>query len=73
MSFIGSSNLVKLLLKVEIEPWQKWFAWRPVVLNGDRVWLKTIYRRRIWNYGSDNGQWPTWQYGTIFDVLTHSQ
>jgi len=29
-------------------PWNKWFAWRPVVTwDGRFVWLRFIYRRRV--------------------------
>ena len=29
-------------------PWHKWFAWRPVTTwDGRLVWLKVVYRRRI--------------------------
>ena len=27
--------------------WQKWFAWKPVkTMTGEKVWLRTIYRRQ---------------------------
>lgn len=27
--------------------WKKWFAWKPVkTMTGEKVWLRTIYRRR---------------------------
>jgi hypothetical protein len=28
-----------------LEKWRPWFAWRPVVIDGQRVWLEWIYRR----------------------------
>lgn len=28
-----------------LETWRSWFAWRPVVINNERVWLEWIYRR----------------------------
>ena len=60
--------------KIEIEPWAKWFAWRPVKVQGKRIWLKTIYRRQIWHFGGDpDGKWASWQYSTLFDILKHSQ
>lgn len=59
--------------KTQIEPWTKWFAWRPVKIQGRRVWFKTVYRRAIWHYGGDNGEWCSWEYGNLFDVLKHSQ
>ena len=30
--------------------WPEWFAWYPVLVHGNRVWLKTVYRRKVeWN------------------------
>jgi len=55
-------------------PWESWFAWRPVKVHGQSVWLKTVYRRANaieWPHDSlSSYSSPTWQYGTIFDVLT---
>lgn len=59
--------------KIEIEPWAKWFAWRPVKIHNKRVWFKTVYRRCRWHYGGDNGEYAVWEYGTLFDVLKQSQ
>lgn len=56
--------------KVETMPWQQWFAWRPVKINGRRVWLKTIYRRSLNTY-VDMDDWTRYEYGTIFDVITN--
>lgn len=28
-----------------LETWRPWFAWRPVVIDGERVWLEWIFRR----------------------------
>lgn len=25
--------------------WHRWFAWHPVNIDGDRVWLETVMRR----------------------------
>ena len=56
--------------KVEIEPWRLWFAWRPVkTKTGERVWLRKIYRRCVWHYGGDNGQWAKSEYADMFDVI----
>ena len=54
--------------KVETMPWQQWFAWRPVKINGRRVWLKTIYRRSLNTY-VDMDDWTRYEYGTVFDVI----
>lgn len=52
-------------------PWQKKFAWLPVTLtNGDRVWLKSYYRRvsRRIVLGTINRDRKE-QNGTLFDIL----
>jgi len=55
--------------KQDVHPWEEWFAWRPVkLLDGNRVWLKKIYRRCINTY-VDHDDWQRYEYGTIFDVL----
>jgi hypothetical protein len=48
--------------------WESWFAWRPVKIHGERVWLKHIYRRCINTY-VDMDDWKRYEYGTLFDVL----
>lgn len=51
--------------------WSKWFAWRPVKLNGRYVVFKTIYR--AWDctkiHHGFGGKGGLYVYGTIFDVL----
>lgn len=71
MSFNGSQNLL-YARKIEIGPWHKWFAWRPVRIHGKRVWCKTVYRRKINTY-VDIEHWPRYEFGTIFDVLQDSK
>ena len=48
--------------------WKEWFAWRPVLVKGKRVWLKKVYRRKINTY-VDMEDWARYEYGTVFDVL----
>jgi hypothetical protein len=55
--------------KTEYMAWKKWFAWYPVIIHGQKIWLKTIYRRKINTY-VDMDDWARYEYGTIFDVLT---
>lgn len=51
-------------------PWQKWFAWKPVRdIHGERWWLKTVYRRRELDTYANHVTGPGYEYGTIFDVL----
>ena len=55
--------------KIEVEPWHKWFAWHPIKIRGNRVWLKTVYRRNVISY-VDMDNWATYEYATVFDLLT---
>ena len=53
-------------------PWESWFAWYPVKINGERVWLKTVYRRRVGCVRWGRGYFfdlASYEYGTIFDVV----
>lgn len=55
--------------KIEVMPWQVWFAWRPVkTISGERVWFKKIFRRQIISY-VDMDDWLHYEYGNIFDIL----
>lgn len=29
----------------KLQQWHRWFAWHPVRLNGECVWLETVERR----------------------------
>ena len=31
------------------KPWHKWFAWKPVFVDGKRVWLRNILRYGHYN------------------------
>ena len=53
------------------EPWQKHFAWLPVVtVSGNRVWLKKIFKRKQYlrAIAIDNEAYY-WQYADCFEVL----
>ena len=54
--------------KQETTPWTEWFAWRPVKVNGKRVWLKKVFRRCVNTY-VDHDDWKRYEYGTAFDVI----
>ena len=58
--------------KQEIGPWKPWFAWRPVKVNGKKVWMKKVYRRCINTY-VDHDDWRRYQYGDMFDVLRDAE
>jgi hypothetical protein len=34
-----------------LETWRPWFAWRPVVIDNERIWLEWIFRRTKVYYG----------------------
>ena len=38
-----------------LETWRPWFAWRPVVIDNERIWLEWIFRRTkvYWGGGGD--------------------
>lgn len=55
--------------KHTIGPWEKWFSWYPVKVNGNYTWFKTVYRRCLNTY-VDMDDWSRYEYGTIFDVIT---
>ena len=47
-------------------PWERWFAWRPVQdKHGSWQFGKMIYRRRL----PDPIVYNDYEYGTIFDLL----
>lgn len=55
--------------KIEVMPWQYWFAWRPVkTISGERIWFKKIFRRQVVCY-ADMDDWAHYEYGNIFDIL----
>lgn len=65
---MGYSSFEDVPRKIQVGPWQEWFAWRPVKVHGERVWFKTILRRCINTY-VDHDDWERYEYGNIFDAL----
>ena len=52
-----------------VDKWQKTFAILPKrTISGRIVWLKPIYRRRVWIYTGFIDE-PDVQYGDLFDML----
>ncbi len=64
----GRVNYNQVYRKVITLPWEKWFAWYPVKVQGKRTWLRTVYRRSVHSY-VDMDDWMRYEYGTIFDVI----
>jgi len=51
------------------KPWTRWFAWYPVRVNGNIIWLKFVYRKEKRHTYVNCDDWVEHQYGTLFDVL----
>ena len=49
--------------------WEKWWAWKPVRINGRWTCFKTVYRRQPW---LEHNNYPGYEYGTLFDVIKDS-
>ena len=64
----GRVNYNQVYQKVIKLSWEKWFAWYPVKVHNNRVWLKTVYRRSIISY-VDMDDWKRYKYGTRLDVI----
>ena len=53
-----------------VDKWQRTFAILPKrTISGRMVWLKTIYRRRVWIYTGFIDEPDGFQYGDLFDML----
>jgi hypothetical protein len=66
--FDGSWGTTYVPRKQTASPWKPWFAWRPVKINGEYVWMTKVFRRCINTY-VDMDNWERYEYGTLFDVL----
>lgn len=55
--------------KINPFPWKKWFAWRPVRVNGKLQWMTHVYRQEKPLVFVIFADWVTYKYGTILDVL----
>ncbi len=47
-------------------PWQSWWAWYPVKVNGRWHWCSTVYRQYKYAVIKRYGKWV---YGDLFDYL----
>ena len=54
------------------KPWEQWFAWRPVRVNGKFKWMKKVFRREIPKDYSNYDDWTRYEYGTVFDAIRDS-
>ena len=54
------------------KPWEQWFAWRPVRVNGKLKWMQRVFRREIPKDYSNYDDWTRYEYGTVFDAIRDS-
>lgn len=52
-----------------LETWRPWFAWRPVMIDNERVWLEWIYRRTKVHCGSFGDTLYETEYGDTMFIL----
>ena len=54
------------------KPWEQWFAWRPVRVNGKLKWMQKVFRREIPKDYTNYDDWTYYEYGTVFDAIRDS-
>lgn len=47
------------------EEWHEWFAWYPVVIGDDIVWLETVRRRKYRTYNDYSMYYLRWEYDNL--------
>lgn len=56
--------------KNQSQPWESWFAWKPVKANNKWVWCRKIYRRRQYSRLLLFDEGWEWTYtANIFEIL----
>jgi hypothetical protein len=52
-----------------LEKWRRWYAWYPVRIDGERVWLEYVYRRtRAYHGGMGDTVYET-EYADALSML----
>ena len=51
------------------KPWEQWFAWRPVRVNGKLKWMQKVFRRELPKTYANYDDWTRYEYGTVFDAI----
>ena len=49
------------------EQWHQWFAWHPVRVGDECIWLETIYRKGT--YHASIAEVWTWEYRATLDAI----
>lgn len=52
-----------------LKKWQRWFAWYPVRIDGQRVWLEYVYRRTTVYYGGMGDTLFETEYADLLTML----
>ena len=49
--------------------WKRWFAWKPVKIEGEWKWCCMVYRKPIPHTYVDYDDWQKYEYGDFFTVM----
>lgn len=52
--------------------WRPWFAWYPVIVDNERVWLEWVYRRKLTHH-STMDTYHEVQYADAMSILRKQQ
>jgi hypothetical protein len=53
--------------------WRPWFAWYPVMVDNDKVWLEWVYRRFQTHYGPIGEIYYVKEYADAMSILRKQQ
>ena len=53
--------------------WRPWFAWRPIMIGNERVWLERVYRRYRMHYGPAGETYYEVEYADTMSILRKEQ
>jgi hypothetical protein len=59
--------------KKRLETWRPWFAWRPVVIDGHRVWLEWVYKRTKIYHGGMGDYFSEVEFTDAMSILKKEQ
>lgn len=58
--------------KTRLATWRRWFAWRPVMIDNERVWFEWVYRRTL-IYSSSMDDYYVTEYADAMSILRKEQ
>lgn len=56
-----------------LETWRPWFAWRPVLIGSERVWLEWIFRRTKIHYSGMGDCFYEVEFADAMSILRKQQ